>query len=618
MENRVITTEPALRVMIKTLTVLSLLLSLFVLPCKVSAVDVIEEWVARYNGPENSDDYANAMAVDASGNVYVTGHSRSSSSHYDYVTTKYNPAGIEQWVARYNGPGNYQDTPKAIAVDAFGNVYVTGYSDGGDTSYDYATIKYNSDGVEQWVERYNNPDNSNDIVYAMALDDFGNVYVTGESDDNVSRLNYTTIKYNNDGHQLWTAAYNGPGNYNDSARAIVLDALGNVYVTGYSYGSAETRQDYATIKYNSDGSQLWVARYAGPSGSPYSAYDVANAITVDASGGVYVTGYSDGGDTSYDYATIKYNSDGIEQWEARYNGLKDKYDYAQAIVVDKFGSVYVTGYCENLWTRQDYATVKYDSDGSQLWVATYNGGANNNDRACSIAVDPSGNIYVTGYSHDSGTSLDYTTVMYDSDGDEIWVATYDGPANSDDTAPDTSDNDLLTSEDDGPENDCDKAYAMALDRLGNIYVTGGSFGNGTRYDYATIKYSQEDTPPGYRVEVADRTTGTTLIFDTVVEGGKTTVSVTPDGPLAPKDLKLVPSGMVYEINTTAVFHDMIQIAIRYDDAELTKPQENALKLRCYEPSTDEWLDITTGRDTENNIIYGESLHLSFFAVAVTP
>jgi hypothetical protein len=233
-------------------------------------------------------------------------------------------------------------------------------------------------------------------------------------------------------------------------------------------------------------------------------------------------------------------------------------------------------------------------------------------------VDPSGNIYVTGYSHDSSNSLDYTTVMYDSDGDEIWVATYDGPANSDDTAPDTSDNDLLMSEDDGPENDCDKAYAMALDRLGNIYVTGGSFGNGTRYDYATIKYSQEDTPPGYRVEVADRTTGTTLIFDTVVEGGKTTVSVTPDGPLAPKDLKLVPSGMVYEINTTAVFQDMIQIAIRYDDTELTKPQENALKLRCYEPSTDEWLDITTGRDTENNIIYGESLHLSFFAVAVTP
>jgi len=361
----------------RRLTVLSLLLSIVVLPCRVSAVDVIEEWVARYNGPEDSDDYAKAMAVDDSGNVYVTGHSYGSSSHQDYATTKYDSDGIEQWVARYNGPGNYNDTSKAIAVDAFGNVYVTGYSYGDGTSSDYATIKYNSDGVEQWVVRYNDPGNGNDIVYAMALDNFGNVYITGESDDNDSRLNYTTIKYNKDGHRLWMATYNGPGNYNDSARAIALDALGNVYVTGYSYGGADTREDYATVKYNSSGLQLWVARYAGPSGPPYSAYDVANAITVDASGGVYVTGYSDGGATSYDYATVKYDSEGIEQWGARYNGSGNTYDYAHAIALDSSGSVYVTGYIDNIRTRQDYATIKYDSSGSLLWVAIYNGSANN-------------------------------------------------------------------------------------------------------------------------------------------------------------------------------------------------------------------------------------------------
>ena len=120
------------------------------------------------------------------------------------------------------------------------------------------------------------------------------------------------------------------------------------------------------------------------------------------------------------------------------------------------------------------------------------------------------------------------------------------------------------------------------------------------------------------MEFADLTTGTTLIFDTVVGGGNTSVFVTPDGPITPKELKLVPSDMVYEINTTAVFQDMIQIAIKYDDTELTEPQENALKLRCYEPSTDEWSDITTDRDTKDNIIYGTSRHLSFFAVTVTP
>ena len=603
--------------MMRRLILLSFLLPLFVLPCRVSAVEVIEEWVARYNGPGNYDDYAKAMVVDDSGNVYVTGHSYGSGSHYDYATTKYDSDGIEKWVARYNGPGNYHDTPKAIAVDAFGNIYVTGYSYGDGTSSDYATIKYNSDGVEQWVARYNGPVNGNDIVYAMALDDFGNVYVTGESDDNDSRLNYTTIKYNKDGLRLWTATYNGPGNYNDSARAITLDALGNVYVTGYSYGGAETRQDYATVKYDSSGRQLWVARYAGPSGPPYSAYDAAHAIAVDASGGVYVTGYSDGGETSYDYATIKYDSDGIEQWEARYNGLGDKYDYAHAIALDSSGCVYVTGYSDNNGTKQDYATIKYNSSGSQLWVATYNGPANNNDRACSILLDPSDNVYVTGYSYDWNTSLDYTTIMYDLVGNEVWVAIYDGPSYPGNVVTDTSDRDSSIPTVNGPDNDCDYAYAIAIDRSGNIYVTGGSFGNGSRYDFATIKYSQEDTPPGKQVEVVDLRAGATLTFDTVEEGGKTTVILTSDGPLSPDGLNLVPSGMVYEMNTTAVYSGMIRLAIMYDDTGLSRAQENALKLRCYKPATHQWEDITIARDIGNNIVYGQSSHLSFFAVTVT-
>ena len=524
-----IKTEPELGMKIRRLTLLFLLVSLFLLPGRLSAVDVIEEWVARYNGPGNYDDNAEAIVVDDSGNVYVTGHSHGSSSQQDYATTKYNSEGIEQWVARYNGTGNHHDTPRAIAVDAFGNVFVTGYSYGDRTSCDYATIKYNSDGIEQWVARYNGPGNGNDLVFAMVVDDNGNVYVTGESYDNESRLDYTTIKYDGNGRRRWVATYNGPGNYNDGAKAIALDASGNVYVTGYSYGGAETCEDYATIKYSSSGRQLWVARYAGPSGPPYSRYDTAAAIAVDESGSVYVTGCSAGGPTSLDYATIKYNSDGIEQWEARYNGSGDKYDHATAITLDSTGDVYVTGYTDNDITQQDYATIKYDSFGNQLWVATYNGPANNDDRACSILVDPSDNVYVTGYSYDWGTSLDYATIKYDFVGNEVWVAIYDGPSYPGNAVSSISDSDPAIPTVNGPDNNCDYAYAMALDKSGNIYVTGGSFGTESRYDFATIKYSQEDTPPGKRVEVADLRTGATLTFDAVEGGGNTTVTMTPDG-----------------------------------------------------------------------------------------
>jgi uncharacterized delta-60 repeat protein len=602
----------------KRLVVQSLLLLICILPARLSAVDVIEEWVVRYNGPGNYDDNAKAMVVDKSGNVYVTGQSYGSNSHHDYATTKYDGNGIEQWVVRYNGPGNYHDTPRAIAVDAVGNVYVTGYSYGERTGCDYATIKYNSDGIEQWVVRYNGPGNGNDLVFAMAVDSAGHVYVTGESYDSDSFLDYMTIKYDANGRRLWTAKYNGPGNYNDSAKAIALDASGNVYVTGYSYSGARTREDYTTIKYDSSGHKLWAAKYAGPSGPPHSLYDVANAVAVDALGYVYVTGYSDGGDTSYDYATLKYDSDGNELWVARYNGSEDKYDYAQAIALDSTGSVYVTGYSENSSTSQDYATVKYDSAGNQLWAAAYNGPANNNDRACNILVDPSDNVYVTGYSYDWYTSVDYATIMYDLAGNELWVATYDGPAYSGDVVTDVSDGNISIPTDNGLDNDCDYAYALALDGSGNVYVTGGSFGVESRYDFATIKYSVEDTPPGRQVEVTDLKHGATLTFDTVEQGGNTTVTMSSDASISPKQMFLVPSGTVYEMNTTAVYSGMIRLAVKYDDAGLNRTQENALKLKCYEPASGDWEDITTDVDLANNIIYGQSPHLSFFIVTVTP
>src|SRR4029077_7750140 len=113
-----------------------------------------------------------------------------------------------------------------------------------------ATIKYNSDGQQQWVARYDGPVNYTDKATAIAVDASGNVYVTGASSSNAGAggLDYATIKYNSAGQQQWVARYNGPGNYIDQARAIAVDGSGNVYVTGESYGP--TYSEYATIKYN--------------------------------------------------------------------------------------------------------------------------------------------------------------------------------------------------------------------------------------------------------------------------------------------------------------------------------------------------------------------------------
>jgi uncharacterized delta-60 repeat protein len=419
-----------------------------------------QEWVVRYNGPCNGYDWANAIAVDDAGNIYVTGQSYGADTNFDYTTVKYDASGVEQWVVRYDGPINDEDAALAIALDNVGNVYVTGASCGPGTSYDITTLKYNASGVEQWVARYDGPGHWTDWASAIAVDNEGNIYVTGGSWGSGTYDDYTTIMYNTSGVEQWVARYDGLAKDTDCAYAIALDNAGNIYVTGHSYGGG-TFRDYATVKYDALGVEQWVVRYNGIG----NENDCANAIALDSVGDVYVTGKSWGSGTYEDYATVKYNASGVEQWVARYDGSGNGYDRANAIAVDNADNICVTGQSWGSGSSSDYATVKYDASGVEQWVARYNGPSNGADGANAITLDNTGNIYVTGGSGLGGQG-DFATVKYDSWGAEQWVARYNGPGNGD-----------------------DGAKAIALDDAGNIYVTGPSYGSGTFEDYATIKYS---------------------------------------------------------------------------------------------------------------------------------
>ncbi len=254
----------------------------------------------------------------------------------------------------YDGPGHGDDDARDIVVDDSGNIYVTGDSYDSLTDADYATIKYYPNGDTAWLRRYNGSGNGFDLAYAMAIDGSNNVYVTGESFDSVTHWNYTTIKYYPNGDTAWVRTYNGPGNFDDYARATAIDASNNIYVTGCSYGMG-TSYDYATIKYDSSGNEVWVQRYNGAE----NGYDYAHAIALDDSGGVCVTGVSYGGWTNYDVATVKYDSSGNEVWFHRYDGPDNDYDCAYAIAVDVSGNVYVTGVSYGSETVSEYVTIKY-------------------------------------------------------------------------------------------------------------------------------------------------------------------------------------------------------------------------------------------------------------------
>jgi uncharacterized delta-60 repeat protein len=419
-------------------------------------------WTSRYNGTGDSLDAAYAIAVDNSGNVYVTGRSMATNYGYDYVTIKYNSGGSQQWAPRYDGPVSSYDEACGIAVDGQGNVYVTGWSYGAGTYHDYATVKYNAAGSQRWSARYNGPDNSNDDAKGLVIDDSGNVYVCGTSFANSTGNDYVTVKYDSLGAERWARRYDGLGSGNDEARAIAIDRAGNIYVTGLSYGGS-TDVDYATVKYNPAGIQQWARRYNGPANSTDEAY----AVAVDTAGNVFVTGISYGSGTYYDYATVKYDTAGVQQWVARYDGPGSAPDYAYALAVDTAGEVCVTGRSyDNGGLDYDYATVKYDAAGAEQWSRRYNGPGDSYDEAYAVAIDNSGNVYVTGRSVGLTTGEDYATVKYSPAGAPLWVGRYNGPGN-----------------------DNDVANAIAVDNAGNIYVTGESYGSGTATDYATLKYS---------------------------------------------------------------------------------------------------------------------------------
>jgi len=396
----------------------------FALPLFAQSVDTA--WVRRYNGTGNGDDAANALTVDGAGNIYVTGASDGSGTGADFATIKYLPNGDTAWVRRYNGPSDSTDSPQAIAMDVSGNVYVTGGSYGGATRSDYATIKYFPNGDTAWVRRYNGPSNDYDYANALATDGSGNVYVTGTIIVSYENYDYATIKYYPDGDTAWVRSYNGPGNGYDYASAITVDDSGNVYVTGSSVGSG-TSYDYAIIKYYPNGNTAWVKRYNGPGNSE----DWTRAVALDSSGNVYVTGGSDGITTSLDYATIKYYPNGDTAWVRRYNGEKNLRDRAHAIVVDGSGNVYVTGFNE-LSTPYDYVSIKYYPNGDTAWVRGYKGAGIWSSAGYDLAVDDFGNVYVIASSVGTGTYSDYAIIKYYPNGDTAWVRTYNGPGNSED------------------------------------------------------------------------------------------------------------------------------------------------------------------------------------------
>ena len=367
-------------------------------------------WTRRHHSPENYSNEATAMAVDRQGNVYVTGMSVRSETPYhlssNYLTVKYNTDGQLLWERFYDGPAfENADRPAALAVDGQGNVLVTVYSTGDGTGYDYATVKYGPDGQEIWVRRYNGPEGrlyNLDSAISLAVDGHGNVCVTGSSSDSWNDYDTATIKYSAAGEELWVRRYSYL-----NAGSLAVDTQGNILLAGSGYGK-ETGYNFSAAKYSPEGRLLWVRHHRKNNGG------AAKAIAVDALGNVLVTGYSEApGYDNADYTTVKYTPEGKQLWARRYNGPENGWDNPSALAVDGQGNVYVTGGVLGIGKKYESATIKYSPEGRRLWLRRYRASATEDYSPRSLALDSQGNVYITGRAGLPGTfEENYLTIKY--------------------------------------------------------------------------------------------------------------------------------------------------------------------------------------------------------------
>lgn len=416
-------------------------------------------WTNRFNGPDSFTDQPYGMAVDTTGNVFVTGSTLGTNFVTKYATVAWSSNGTPLWTNFFAGTGSHVDVPTALAVDAAGNALVTGYSFG-TGHYDFATVKYSGSGTPLWTNRFVGNDLM-DSPTAIAVDSGGNVAVTGSPVNTTGR--FITIRYSSAGTPLWTNIYKDGSLNLDNATAVTIDSASNVIVTGRSYGFA---QQYATIKYTNSGAPLWTNFYTGP-----ATQTVPVAIVSDPSNNIIVTGYSQNASFVDDYLTVRYSSTGVPLWTNRFNGPFSINAFATGVAVDTNGNAFVTGYSTGSGTGVDYSTIKYLTNGVAAWTNRYNGPGNGFDAATAITVDSTGNVIVTGYSRSASSDYDYATIKYSNAGVPQWTNFFNGPANTN-----------------------DQPVAVGTDAAGNVFVTGLSSDLNGVTNFATIAYSAAGTP----------------------------------------------------------------------------------------------------------------------------
>jgi hypothetical protein len=401
-------------------------------------------WSSLNTLSPGSNDNGEKIICHKDGDLTILGNSQSVSQQYNLMAIRYDSTGTLLWSQQFDDSLHRNDNFIDAIADSSKNIYAGGVAFLFNNSY--CVLKINASGVLDWIDVKEVFQGYDDVGLKIRKDNSENIIVAGLSRSRIYSDDIVVLKYDSAGNLIWKKRIETQKNYS-YLEQLTIDSDNNIYVCGATIDGLKT--NYLLSKLNSGGNTVFLENITSPFNTIFSSY----ACTTDAAKNIFLLCSTEDSTSINNLIVLKYDPSGNKLWEKIVCDSAKSNDNECLLATNH--SIFYCAYSvlNQLVNQKDIGVAKFDSSGNVLWKSKFNSIGSQLDLEIKIQVDAEENIIVTGIS--GSINREMLVLKYDSSGNLLWST-------------------VLTNMNNGSNIPVD----MALDEIGNIYITGRSDSTG--------------------------------------------------------------------------------------------------------------------------------------------